>query len=189
MIVRLHEKYLLTKYLFSALRDEDNEYIFNPPKIPIIPGLKKRLFAGVMLEYNGPDEPIETIQSDFGRPLKRDLIVEIYSHNKMRPVSENIVEYSFTIPIDRYQPQQQVQQVSKATPIYTPQYPSQNSIPNYQWKMSDWSECDQSCYGRRHRTAGCYDIETGKEKSGSFCRNSAKPQQDNEPCNMECKFE
>ncbi|XP_038115845.1 A disintegrin and metalloproteinase with thrombospondin motifs 9 isoform X2 [Culex quinquefasciatus] len=174
---------------YLALRDEDNEYIFNPPKIPIIPGLKKRLFAGVMLEYNGPDEPIETIQSDFGRPLKRDLIVEIYSHNKMRPVSENIVEYSFTIPIDRYQPQQQVQQVSKATPIYTPQYPSQNSIPNYQWKMSDWSECDQSCYGRRHRTAGCYDIETGKEKSGSFCRNSAKPQQDNEPCNMECKFE
>ncbi|XP_058450296.1 A disintegrin and metalloproteinase with thrombospondin motifs 9 isoform X2 [Malaya genurostris] len=169
---------------YLALRDEYNEYIFNAPKTTIVSGFKKRLFAGVMLEYNGPDEPVEIVRSDFGHPLKQDLIVEIHSHAKMRPVSENIVEYSFTIPIDRPSVS-----VAKTLPTYIQQYPSQNSIPNYQWKMSDWSECDQSCSGKRHRTAGCYDIETGKEKSISYCQNSAKPREDYEPCNMECKFE
>ncbi|XP_055637495.1 A disintegrin and metalloproteinase with thrombospondin motifs 20 isoform X2 [Toxorhynchites rutilus septentrionalis] len=169
---------------YLALRDENNEYIFNSPKTTVVSGFRKRLFAGVMLEYNGPDEPIEIIRSDFGKPLRRDLIVEIYSHSKMRAVSENFVEYSFTIPTDL-----QSMGVSKVNSSYVQHYPSQNSIPSYQWKMSDWSECDQSCSGKRHRTAECYDIETGKEKPISYCRNSAKPREDYEPCNTECKFE
>ncbi|XP_055541621.1 A disintegrin and metalloproteinase with thrombospondin motifs 9 isoform X2 [Wyeomyia smithii] len=169
---------------YLALRDENDDYIFNAPKMTVVTGFKRRLFAGVMLEYNGPDEPIEIVRSDFGHPLKRDLVVEIYSHSKMHPVSENIVEYSFTIPNDR-----PPVSVTKSTPTFVQHYPSQNSIPNYQWKMSEWSECDQSCSGKRHRTAGCYDIETGKEKPISYCRNSAKPREDYEPCNMECKFE
>ncbi|XP_053692822.1 A disintegrin and metalloproteinase with thrombospondin motifs 20 isoform X2 [Sabethes cyaneus] len=169
---------------YLALRDENNEYIFNAPKMSVVSGFKKRLFAGVMLEYNGPDEAIEVIRSDFGHPLKRDLTVEIFSHSKMHAVSENMVEYSYTIPNDR-----PPIKVTKTTPVYVQHHPSQNSIPNYQWKMSDWSECDQSCFGKRHRTAGCYDIETGKEKPISFCRNSAKPREDYEACNTECKFE
>lgn len=149
----------------------------------VVSGFKKRLFAGVMLEYNGPDEAVETIRSDYGRPLKLDLIVEIISHSKMHPVSENIVEYSYTVPIDR--PSVTVSKV----PYYMQQNPSQNTIPDYQWKMSDWSECDQSCSGKRHRTASCFDIETGKGKPISYCRNSAKPREDYEPCNTDCKFE
>ncbi|XP_029727453.2 A disintegrin and metalloproteinase with thrombospondin motifs 9 isoform X3 [Aedes albopictus] len=168
---------------YLALRDENYEYIFNPPKTTVVSGFKKRLFAGVMLEYNGPDEEVETIRSDYGRPLKQDLIVELVYYSKMRPVSENIVEYSYTIPIDV--PSVPVSKV----PIYVQQNPSQNTIPNYQWKMSDWSECDQGCSGKRHRTAGCFDIETGKERPISFCRNSVKPRDDYEPCNVECKFE
>ncbi|XP_065076694.1 A disintegrin and metalloproteinase with thrombospondin motifs 1 isoform X3 [Ochlerotatus camptorhynchus] len=168
---------------YIALRDENYEYIFNPPKSTVVSGFKKRLFAGVMLEYNGPDEEVETIRSDYGRPVKQDLIVEVIFYAKMHPVSENIVEYSYTIPIDR-----QTVAVSKI-PSHVQQNPSQNTIPNYQWKMSDWSKCDQSCSGKRHRTAGCFDIETGKETPISNCRNSAKPREDYEPCNTECKFE
>ncbi|XP_021708410.1 A disintegrin and metalloproteinase with thrombospondin motifs 9 isoform X4 [Aedes aegypti] len=168
---------------YLALRDENYEYIFNPPKTTVVSGFKKRIFAGVMLEYNGPDEEVETIRSDYGRPLKQDLIVELVYFSKMRPVSENIVEYSYTIPID-------VPSVTVSkTPIYVQQNPSQNTIPNYQWKMSEWSECDQGCSGKRHRTAGCFDIETGKERPMPLCRNSVKPRDDYEPCNVECKFE
>ncbi|XP_062553913.1 A disintegrin and metalloproteinase with thrombospondin motifs 1 isoform X2 [Armigeres subalbatus] len=168
---------------YLALRDVNYDYIFNTPKTTVGPGFKKRLFAGVMLEYNGPDEEIETIRSDYGRPLKQDLIVELVYFSKMRHVSENIVEYSFTIPIDK--------PIVKAsnTPFYMHPNPSQNTIVNYQWKMSEWSECDQGCSGKRHRKAGCFDIETGKERAISFCRNSAKPFDDYEPCNVECKFE
>lgn len=147
-------------------------------------GVKKRIFAGVVLDYSGPEVEVETVKSTYGRPLKEALIVEIISHSKMHKVSDYIVEYSYTVPKDRPSVM-----TSKVPSYAMQQSPSQNTIPDYQWKMSDWSECDQSCSGTRHRTAVCIDIATGKEKPISYCRTSAKHRVEYDSCNTECKFE
>lgn len=119
----------------------------------------------------------------------------------MKQVDENIVTYSFSISTtersyvqvhhEQLERQQQFerQQIQQQQAIQQ----QQQALPHYHWKLSDWSECDQVCSGKRRRSANCYELNSGQmveaNMAAKYCSRSAKPQDEYEQCNVECKLE
>lgn len=68
-----------------------------------------------------------------------------------------------------------------------PSYPSQ-SIQQYKWEMSQWSECNNLCDGEQFRTAACVQIDGGRPVSTSLCQDQ-KPKNEYQVCNAGCVVE
>lgn len=161
---------------YIALKEDSGKYILNDLS-HITPHHKSLHYAGVTLEYNGGNSPVERINSTFARRLERNLYVEILSLQPMSRVDENIITFSYSIS------------KNERTAYPTTQSPVTRSVSNVpQWKMSEWSDCDQLCFGKKFRTAACVEIETSRKIAPSYCRTSAKPADEYEVCNTDCKL-
>jgi thrombospondin motif-containing protein 9 len=159
---------------FIALKNDQGEYILNNIHHRIEHHHKIIHYAGVSIEYNGGNHATEKINTTHARQLKRALIVEILSFKRMDYVNENILEFSYS--------KSNPDRLISSNSIYY--YPKKH----YSWTMKDWTECSSLCKGKRFRKAICVEINSNTPVPETYCRTSAKPIDDTEECNTECKF-
>lgn len=174
---------------------------------------KKFQYAGVSFEYNGGNSAVEEVRSISLRKLQHPLIVEIA---QLRPMTDkcesrtaNMITYTYSIsgteherererenhyPYNsaQYSRSLQQQQQQQQHPQQQPQHPQQQ-IPHYTWKMSEWSQCDQLCNGKRNRTANCYEFNSGQmvqsHLAAKYCSRTVKPIDEYQVCNKDCVLE
>lgn len=68
-----------------------------------------------------------------------------------------------------------------------PSYSTQ-TMQQYKWEMSQWSECNNLCDGEQFRTAACVQVDSGRHVSPSLCQD-AKPKNEYQVCNAGCVIE
>lgn len=68
-------------------------------------------------------------------------------------------------------------------------YNNKNNSATYRWTMSEWSECDKYCDGKRFQTAACLYVPTNTKVSQEYCQD-LQPKPDNKfgVCNMDCEI-
>lgn len=172
---------------------------------------KKFTYAGVFFEYTGANTNVEEVKSTSLRKLRYPLILLILQSRKMPLECENrsphIITYSYTISENEiqqiraserehhynnhYHHQRRHNQYNE--PSFTQQQQVQQLIPDYTWKMSEWSPCDQLCKGKRNRTANCCEINSGQmvqaHLAPKYCSRSVKPIDEFKVCNTDCVLE
>lgn len=174
---------------------------------------RKFAYGGVIFQYNGANQSVEMVTSTYAQKLTKKLIVEILtvkriSQQNLRQDRNDLLQFTYTIAKSHPSVRDQF-----AYNSYTQNYPSvvsaadqrfggrsyhpinRKSIvshspktPNYQWKMSEWSDCDKLCYGRKKRAAACIQLEASLNMPLSYCPAHLKPADEYEECNTECKI-
>lgn len=196
---------------YISIVDERGNYLFNKPNEIVDNNNTKLPYGGVTFFYTGAGEPIEILKSVNSRRLKRDLHIQLLSFEYLQYVSENVMTWSYSISRNdpnfsrtnhrhensRHENQRHVVQRPSRQPEL-PRFsetanPVNHLVPHYHWQFTAYGDCDRPCHGRRRRTANCYEINTGKiveeHLAPKYCSRSAKPQDEVEPCNTECKLE
>uniref|UniRef100_A0A336JY65 CSON006040 protein n=1 Tax=Culicoides sonorensis TaxID=179676 RepID=A0A336JY65_CULSO len=184
-----------------ALINNTGKHFLNPAEA-IIYHRTKFQYGGVSFEYTGASSAVEEVKSLSMRRLKYDLTIGI---TQIRPMpykcesrSVNMITYSYSIDestlenhtnesaqiSSQYSRNQRAQQV---------QHQRQQIVPYYTWKMSEWSQCNALCQGKRKRTAICYEQNTGQMVesilAAKYCSRSVKPIDEEQLCNIDCELE
>ncbi|XP_052903499.1 A disintegrin and metalloproteinase with thrombospondin motifs 9 [Anopheles moucheti] len=200
----VHKGYMKDACFLSLM--SGNEIIFNDPIHPTSHTTKHRLFAGVRLEYTVHGSQ-ERITSTYGRPLKEKLTVRIVRKQNSDKTFHGQVEYHYLVPSTPvgntqsnaiyshhdYEPYKHPHHTHYSHHNGNSVHRLQQSVSApetpYRWEMGDWLECDHLCTGKRRRPFVCRNSDTRQEAKPENCNHSAKPQDLNEFCNTECKFE
>ncbi|KAJ6633267.1 A disintegrin and metalloproteinase with thrombospondin motifs 9 [Pseudolycoriella hygida] len=152
---------------YIALSDEKGNYTLNGNNV-ITQYPRVFAYGGVTFEYTGTNTTLERVNSSFARRIKFDLTVEIFSRKEHHFPDSNLILYSYTQSLNE---------------------PSSHFHPYYVWKMSEWSECDQICNGKRFRTAICIQSDNEKIIPPTNCLPSKKPKIEFEHCNSHCEID
>ncbi|KAG4076388.1 hypothetical protein HA402_005831 [Bradysia odoriphaga] len=152
---------------YIALSDEKGNYTLNGNNV-ITQYPRVFAYGGVTFEYTGTNTTMERVNSSFARRIKFDLTLEIFSRQENHYPDSNLILYSYTQSLNE---------------------PSSQFHPYYVWKMSDWSECDQICNGKRFRSGICIQSDNEKVISPNNCLPSKKPKIEFEHCNNHCEID
>lgn len=165
---------------YIALQDDREEYILN--KVNHIDGNNKTIYyGGITLDYTiSQDSTIERVSSAYARQLKRELRVDILSYTRPSVVDEYIIKFSYT--------QSDSKKVVLSNHITNSYNYNPSAKKQFMWQMQDWSNCSSLCQGNHIRKASCVELNTKAVVAESYCRNTAKPSNDHEECNMDCRL-
>lgn len=166
---------------YIALKNDQGEYLLNGIR-HIEQHHKTIQYGGLTLEYNGGNQKDERINSTYAMQLKRELNIEILSFQRMRPIEDYIIKFSYT----KSNPERVI--FTNNIPNYDePYYVPQKK--HYHWNMSEWSECSKSCNGKQSRKAVCVELNSKVKAADQHCaRTSVKPRDDGQECNTDCSF-
>lgn len=199
---------------YISVLDDRGKRLLNKPDEIADNNNTKVHYGGVTFYYTGAEKPTEIFRSVNSRRLKRDLQIELLTLEYFRRVDDNVITWSYSISRNdpnfgragqrletvRHETQRQdtVRHEPPQRQPEPPRYPetirpARHPVPHYHWKFTAFGECDRPCHGRRRRTANCYELNTGalveEHLAPKYCSRSAKPQDEIESCNTECKLE
>ncbi|XP_017143471.2 A disintegrin and metalloproteinase with thrombospondin motifs 9 isoform X1 [Drosophila miranda] len=130
----------------------------------------KFVYAGVTIEYNGSNSPMERVNTTYSWKLSRDLVVEIISIDLSPAKKHDTVLISYSYTIDK------------------PMTAEATEVEIYRWEMQAWSTCDSLCQGRMYRQPACVSTTKGLKVAPQFCDATARSMAEDLSCNMDCRL-